>query len=180
MNASSDSLVSASSASALRKGRGRTKAVTDPKKVFEKLGYKTVGARLKELMPLMGTKPDSNVTNKREKDKADSLHRFEDAITLAKDVISRKYGMGTVAELKDRLDKCESIPMLCVLLSDVIRETKTKKLNDWVEETRDGGWVEEEEDTTEADEISKGKAANKEKPKLTRRPRKVKNAAASD
>ncbi|KAJ3027339.1 UNVERIFIED_CONTAM: hypothetical protein HDU68_004000 [Siphonaria sp. JEL0065] len=187
-NSSSDSLASVTSAVGLRSKRltKTTSTSTTSKpieketgttyaspahKEFEKQCIRVAKSRLKELMPLLGTISKSGLTVKKEKEACEALTKLTDATELARTIVSRKFGRNTVSEIVERLERCESWSMYCVLLLDVIREAKARKLNDWVDETKDGGWVEEEEDTIEADENAKGKGL--EKPRLTRRPRKV-------
>ncbi|KAJ3071731.1 hypothetical protein HDU98_004896 [Podochytrium sp. JEL0797] len=175
VNASTESLTSVTSAIGLRTRRAKpAKALMAHERMtmFERSSIALVKSRLHELMPLTGTIPKSDgATPKKEKTACDAIRTLAAAREVATSIISRKFGRNTVNELEDRLERCETWSMMCVLLGDVIRETKSRRLNDWLDETRDGGWVEEEEETTEADESSKGRGLDK--PKLTRKPRKV-------
>ncbi|KAI8829095.1 hypothetical protein BJ741DRAFT_394928 [Chytriomyces cf. hyalinus JEL632] len=125
---------------------------------------------LRDLAPLQGTKP-LVPTSKREQNNIESCKTLPEAIELGSLFISRKFGKETVAELEERIERCETWSMLCVLIGDVIRETKARNLNVWIADTQDGGWVEEEEDPSDANDYAKWHVH--EKKKAAKRPKKA-------
>ncbi|KAJ3240895.1 hypothetical protein HDU78_002062 [Chytriomyces hyalinus] len=125
---------------------------------------------LRDLAPLQGTKP-LVPASKREQNNIESCKTLTEAIELGSLFISRKFGKETVAELEERIERCETWSMLCVLIGDVIRETKARNLNVWIADTQDGGWVEEEEDPSDANDYAKWHVH--EKKKAAKRPKKA-------
>ncbi|KAJ3394400.1 hypothetical protein HDU84_008396 [Entophlyctis sp. JEL0112] len=145
-------------------------------KEFERLSISVAKDRLKELMPVIGTlgkhaAATSAATERRDRQHIEAIATLHEANEMACELVSRKFGKLTVAELEMRFERCATWSSFCVLLSDIMRENGSKRLNEWLEETRDGGWVEEDEDTTEIEDLQKGRGLQK-KVVLTRKPRK--------
>ncbi|KAJ3083502.1 hypothetical protein HK100_009449 [Physocladia obscura] len=165
----------ATRSSRLRSKSNSTDSDLPPHKACENAGINLAKERLRELIHIPGTMGKHHTTattDRKERLEVDAIETLGHAADTASTIVSRKFGRATVSELEVRFERCETWSMFCLLIADIIRENGLKRLNEFLEDTRDGGWVEEDEDTTEADEAAKGKGIQR-KSVLTRKPRKI-------